>query len=82
MEYDQDKVDDMTLALLYLVMSSDQYGTRAWKGFSLDTLDRLHAKGYIENPKSKALSVYVTDEGRKRAKELFEQYFAKGQKER
>jgi hypothetical protein len=33
MEYDQDKVDEMVLALLQLTMfEEDEYGARAWKG--------------------------------------------------
>jgi hypothetical protein len=33
MEYDQDKVDEMVLVLLFLTMfDEDQYGARAWKG--------------------------------------------------
>jgi len=55
MEYE--KVDEMTLALLYLTTFNDRYGLRAWKGFAWDILDRLHEKGYIDNPKSKAKSV-------------------------
>ena len=47
MDYDPDKVDDAALALLFLTMSRDKYGSRAWKGFDWDALDRLHAKGYI-----------------------------------
>jgi len=35
MEYDKDKVDEMTLALLYLTTFNDKYGLRAWKGFCL-----------------------------------------------
>jgi len=41
------------------------------------TLDRLHKKGYISDPKSKALSFVVNEEGLSRAKELFEKLFAK-----
>jgi hypothetical protein len=34
--YDKDKVDEFTLALLYLVMHNiDEYGARAWKGSDL-----------------------------------------------
>jgi hypothetical protein len=75
MDYDKEKVDEMTLALLYLVMSSDQNGTRAWKGFDWETMDRLHEKGYISNPKSKAKSVVVSEEGAKLAEALFERHF-------
>lgn len=78
MEYDQDKVDQVTLALLYLVMHEEsEYGARAWKGFDWGTMDRLHEKGFIGSPVNKAKSVVVTPEGCKRAKELFEKYFGR-----
>lgn len=53
MDYDRDKVDDMVLALLYLtICETDQWGgVRAWKSHDWDALDRLHAKGYISDPK-------------------------------
>lgn len=76
MEYNKDKVDDVTLALLYLVMwDEDEYGTKAWKEFDWDTLGRLYEKGYISNPKSKSKSVLVTPEGCKLAEELFAKFF-------
>lgn len=76
-DYDRDKVDDATLALMWLVMSKErpEFLARAWKGFDWDTLDRLHEKGYIDDPKSKARSVLVTEEGERRAKLLFNQLF-------
>lgn len=77
MEYDKDKVDEMVLALLYLTMFDDKHGPRAWKGHDWDAMDRLHTKGYIFDPQSKAKSVAMTDEGAKRAQELFEKHFAK-----
>jgi len=40
-----------------------------------DTLDRLYEKGMIENPRSKAKSIVFTDEGARRAEELFAQLF-------
>jgi len=74
---DKNKVDECTLALLYLVMhNEDKYGARAWKGFDWDTMTRLHDKGYIGNPVGKAKSVFVTPEGSEKAKELFKFYFA------
>jgi len=57
MEFDKDKVDSITLALLHLVTTKDKYGYRAWKGFDWDTMDRLYEKRYISNPKGKAKSV-------------------------
>ena len=78
MEYDRNKVDDCTLALMYLVLHGDRSVTRAWKGFDWDTLDRLHEKGFIADPKGKAKSVVMTDEGEKKAEELFKKFFVKG----
>ncbi|MDE3137817.1 MAG: hypothetical protein KGL59_14655 [Acidobacteriota bacterium] len=77
MEYDENKVDEMSLALLWLTMFEEKnYGVRAWKSHSWEVLDRLHEKGYISDPKSKAKSVVVTEEGVRRAQELFERHFA------
>ena len=81
MEYDKDKVDEYTLALLFLVMHDESaHGARAWKGFDWETMNRLHDKGFIGNPVSKTKSVVVTPEGRNRAKELFEKFFATASK--
>lgn len=77
MEIDEDKIDEYTLALLYLVAHErhDGAGARAWKGFDWDTLNRLHEKGYISNPVGKAKSVGMSEEGFLMAKELFERHF-------
>jgi hypothetical protein len=77
MNYDHDKVDETVLALLYLTISekSDWGTARAWKSHDWDALDRLHAKGFISDPKSKAKSVVLSPEGLTRAQELFEQHF-------
>jgi hypothetical protein len=82
MKYDQDKVDEMTLALLFLVTTERQegLGARAWKGFDWKTMNRLHEKGWIDEPKIKAMSIYVTDEGFKKSVKLFLEHF--GQKEK
>ena len=64
MEYDQAKVDEIVLALLFLtVFEESPYGARGWKGHDWNVLDRLHRKGYISDPRSKAKSVVVTEEG-------------------
>ena len=78
MDFDEDKIDEYTLALLYLVTHErhEGLGARAWKGFDWDTLNRLHEKGYIANPVGRAKSVGMSEEGFLRAKELFEQHFA------
>jgi len=82
MGYDKDKVDEMVLALLSLTMHEEnEWGTaRAWKSHDWDVMDRLHAKGYISDPKGKAKSVVLSPEGVKRSRELFDRYFSMGQK--
>jgi len=77
MEYDEDKVDEYTLALLYLVTHDRQEGcgARVWKGFDWDTMNRLHEKDLISNPISKAKSVAMSEEGFKKAEELFKKHF-------
>jgi hypothetical protein len=77
MEYDKDKVDEAVLALMYLNSFKDGEWVRAWKGFDWEVLDRLYEKGYISDPKSKAKSVIVTEDGISRSEELFRKYFAK-----
>ena len=77
MEYDEGKVDEMVLALLYLTSFNEQGFVRAWKGHDWDALNRLHEKGYIGNPVSKAKSVAFTEEGRVKAEELFRKLFGK-----
>nr|WP_320114050.1 DUF6429 family protein [uncultured Desulfuromonas sp.] len=78
-ELDSDKVDEYTLALLYLVTHErkEGLGARAWKGFDWETLNRLHKKGYISNPVDKAKSVTMNEEGYQKAQELFKKFFVK-----
>ena len=38
-------------------------------------LNRLHERGWISNPVSKAKSVIMTDEGARQSRELFERHF-------
>ena len=74
-----EKIDEAVLALLYLTSFTEGKGqlafTRAWKGHDWDALDRLHQKGLISDPKSKARSVVLSEEGRPRAEELFRRLF-------
>lgn len=76
MDYDKNKVDEMVLALLHLTTFEEGLEARAWKGHDWDAMDRLFVSGYIHDPRSKAKSVVLTEEGRKRSRELFERYFA------
>jgi len=64
MELDHSKIDEATLALLYLTLHDR---CRAWKGIDWDALDRLYEAGFIENPANKAKSVVLTEAGLERA---------------
>ena len=77
MEVDEEKVEGMILALLHLTTFEEKSTLRAWKCYDWDALNRLHQKGYISDPATKAKSVLLTDVGAKRSQELFEKYFAK-----
>lgn len=78
MDYDSNKVDDAVLALLYLTVHEEsEFGARSWKGHDWDALNRLHERGLIGNPKSKAKSVMITPDGLAKSRELFGRLFAK-----
>lgn len=71
---DEDRIDDATLALLLLGLHDEW---RAWKGFDWAAMERLHAKGMISNPRSKTKSVIFSEEGLRRARELFDAMFVR-----
>ena len=77
MELDEEKVDEAVLALLHLTTFKDKPRWRAWKGHNWDSLDRLHQKGYISDPATKAKSVLLTEEGLQLSQVLFEKHFMK-----
>lgn len=74
--YRQEEIDKSVLALLYLNAFEDRLVTRAWKTFDWDAMDRLYEKGLISDPKSKAKSVVLTDEGLIAAEGAFRKLFA------
>ena len=76
MDIDTKKVDETVLALLHLTRHD---GTRAWKGFDRDTMNRLHQQGLISDPVGKAKSVDLTDEGLRESERLFKKLFAQRQ---
>jgi Domain of unknown function (DUF6429) len=79
MEIDEDRIDDAVLALLYLTRCDDQFRAASWKSHDWDSLNRLHDKGYIDNPVNKNKSVGLTEEGRVKSEELFYKLFGKTQ---
>jgi hypothetical protein len=74
MDYDENKVDDVVLALMFLTLHDE---VRAWKGFDFGVLDRLYEKGFIRDPRNKTKSVVLTEEGLARSKALFEKHFGR-----
>jgi hypothetical protein len=74
MELDDDKIDDAVLALLGLGLHD---GVRAWKGFDWESMNRLHEKGFISDPRSKTKSVIFTEEGLARSRQLLGQLFGR-----
>lgn len=77
MDFNEEKVDEFSLALLYLVVHDRQkgFGARAWKSFDWDTMNRLYEKGLITNPVSKAKSVGMTEAGFRKSESLFKKIF-------
>jgi hypothetical protein len=74
MELDTNKIDDAVLALLALGLHD---GVRAWKGFDWESMNRLHEKGFISDPRSKTKSVVFTEEGLVRSRQLLEQLYGR-----
>ena len=72
MKIDESRVDDAVLALL-AVYSFD--GGRVWKGFDFSVMDRLFEQGLIGDPKGEAKSVYLTEDGQAKGRELAERLF-------
>lgn len=74
MDFDEDKIDEVALALLYLTLHEQR---RAWKQLDWDVTNRLHQKGLILDPVGKTKSVVLTDEGLRKSEELFKKLFSK-----
>jgi hypothetical protein len=83
MKIDQEKLDEIVLALLFHNSWKENFGKvsvfRAWKSLDWDALDRLHEKELISRPKDKAKSVVLTDEGYVLAKQMYEKHFAENE---
>jgi hypothetical protein len=71
MTYDRYRAGELTLALMYLTLHDE---VRVWKGYSWEVLDHLFQLGFITDPRSKAKSVFLTEEGLARSRALFDEY--------
>ena len=76
MNLDKKRIDEAVLALLLLGIHN---GSRAWKGFDWDSMNRLHQKGFISDPQGKAKSVVVSEAGLKEAQRLLQKLFCESE---
>ena len=71
---------DPSYFLIYLTSWEEDAGLikvqRSWKGYPFDTLDKLNEEGYIDGNKREK-SVYLTEEGLSKVKELMKKYIGK-----
>jgi uncharacterized protein DUF6429 len=76
MRYDESKIDEVVLAVLYLTAFERDGATFAWKGIDWEATNRLFERGLIDDPKGKAKSILFTSEGLARAKAAADRFFA------
>lgn len=73
-------IKELSLLLIYLTSWQEDGGLtkvqRSWKGYTFEILDELNEEGYIDGSKY-AKSVYLTEEGLSKAKELIKKYVGK-----
>lgn len=75
-------IEELSLMLMYLTRTQDnnefcRYRELSWKGYDFNILDKLGSDELIYQPKSRRgfeKYLYLTEEGRKRAQELLEEY--------
>lgn len=72
MEYDKKLIEDAVLALL-AAYSTDK--GNAWKGFDFEFMNRLHEQGFISDPVNRNKSIWLTEEGLNRGRQLADQLF-------
>ncbi len=77
MNIDEEKIDEVVLALLHLTSFKDGEIKRSWKSYDWSVLNRLHENGFISNPKSKSKSIVLSETGAQQAEKLFNKYFSK-----
>ena len=76
MDYDTEKVDQATLALLYLTLhETSDFGGRAWRAYDREALNRLHDKKLIGDPMPEAETVVITADGLEESRRLFYELF-------
>jgi hypothetical protein len=74
MEYDDTLIEEAVLALLAAFCSD---GGHAWKGFDFEVMNRLHEQGLISDPVNRNKSIWLTEEGLERGRQIAERLFVK-----
>ena len=72
MDIDKDKIDEVALALLQFTLHDRCF---AWKQIDFEVMNRLHEKGFIQNPVNKNKSVVLTEEGLEASQNFFNKHF-------
>ena len=70
---DTQKLCESALALLSLTL----HDGRVWKGLDWNFMDLLFEKGWITDPRSRAKSVVLTEEGERLAHEFLRKHFGR-----
>ena len=73
-ELDHDKLAEAALAILSLTLHD---GGRVWKSLDWDLMDILYERGWIVDPRSKAKSVVLTEEGKQLAGQFLQRHFGR-----
>ena len=72
-----DTINELTLLLLYLTSWEEDAGfttvRRSWKGYPFESLNELADGGFVSESRG-AKSVYLTEEGIEKARELARRY--------
>jgi hypothetical protein len=71
MAFSRERAGDLVLALMQLTLHEER---RAWKSFDWDVMNDLFERGLITDPRSKAKSVMLTDEGLVRSRDMYVKY--------
>ena len=72
MEYDDKLVEDAVLALLAAFSFNDG---NTWKGFDFEIMNRLHQQGLITDPVNRNKSIWLTEEGLERGRQIADRLF-------
>jgi hypothetical protein len=71
MACDVEKAKELVLALMWLGIHETH---RTWKSFDWTIMDALHDDGLITDPKSKAKSVVLSEEGMARSLAMYRKH--------